>query len=275
MGIQFKKSEGQHMLINTTSIDKIIERAKIKHTDTILEIGSGTGNITMKLLEKAKKVIAFEPDRKLTKELKNKLYGNKVMMNKLKIIEDDALETEWPYFDKMISNIPFNISLPIILKLIQNNFHSAYILVQKEFADRLFAGPGDKNYSRLSVSFQAKFKAEHIMKVKKSSFIPQPKVDTCWIRIGRRQDVREIDIKQFDVLMKILFGRKNKTLLGNLNTPQFYKFLKETEHEKTPKKFIDDVLDDLNMKSTKVSKMSLKHFYKLFDHLKEKGINFE
>lgn len=273
--IQYKKSEGQHMLISMQIIDQIVEKAKIKHTDTLLEIGAGTGNITCKLLEKSKKVVAFETDKKLVKEIKNKLNNNKTHKNKLQIIEEDALTADWPHFDKMISNIPFNLSLPIILKLLQYNFKSAYILVQKEFADKMFAKPGESNYSRLTVNLKSMFKAEHVMKVKKTCFMPSPKVDTCWVKIEPKTDKPQVNSKEFDNMLKICFGRKNKTLLGNLNTPQFERFLKGTEFEKTPKRFLEDALNFLGFKNERSSKMSIDNFISLYNFFKNQGIVFE
>lgn len=263
------------MLINTQIIDKIISKANIKHTDTLLEIGCGTGNITTKLLEKAKKVVAYELDKRLSKELKDILKNNKTLKNKLDLREEDGLSADWPHFDKMISNIPFNISLPILLKLVQYNFHSSFILVQKEFADKLFAKPGDENFSRLTVNLKVMCKIEHILKVKKSSFIPPPKVDTCWVKIEPKTDKPNIDCVQFDNFLKVCFCRKNKTLAGNLQTPQFERFLKNTEFIKCSKKFILDSLTQLKLENIRPSKMTVNNFIEAYNFFKEKGIVFE
>lgn len=274
--IKFKKSEGQHILKNPGLIDTIIDKAKVKHTDIVLEIGAGTGNITVKLLLKARKVIAYEPDKKLAKELLNRVSRTPELKSKLELIQEDALTQDFPHFDLCISNIPFNISCPIILKLISYNFKSAYILVQKEFGDRLIARPGSDEYSRLSVAVQLIASVEHVVRVSKNSFVPPPKVDTCFMKIEPKVPRPPIDIKEFDNLLKICFSRKNKTLAGNLKS-----FTVEQKIKKNPELYnldvnvvIDQIVDNAKLTDFRTSKMDIEDFLRLLLEFKKANIHF-
>lgn len=275
--IKFKKSEGQHILKNHGLIDTIIEKAHIKHSDTVLEIGAGTGSITTKLLQKAKRVIAYETDKKLAKELLNKVNVSSELRNKLDLIQDDALRNDFPHFDLCVSNIPFNISCPVILKLIKYDFKCAYILVQKEFGDRLIARPGSKDYSRLSVIIQLIANVEHVMKVSKNSFVPPPKVDTCFMKIEPKVPRPPININEFDMLLKICFGRKNKTLLGNLKTPLIQAKIKNIKEfsNLNPDNVIDQIVDNVGLIDSRSSKMDIDDFLKLLLEFKQAGIHFD
>lgn len=272
--IKFKKSESQHILKNHGLIDTIIDKAKIKHTDIVLEIGAGTGVITYKLLQKARKVIAYESDKKLVKELQNKVTKHQELNHKLELIVGDVLRQDFPHFDVCISNIPFNISCPIIMKLLPCNFKSAYILVQKEFGDRMIAPVGSENYSRLSVMCQLIAQVEMVMKVSKNSFIPPPKVDTCFIKIEPRVPRPPIDVIEFDSLLKICFGRKNKTLSGNLKTATLQSIIRKIPAYKDydPDTIIDNILETLDFQEIRTAKMTVENFLQLLLQLKKSGI---
>lgn len=273
--IKFKKSESQHILKNHGLIDTIIEKARLKHSDIALEIGAGTGVITMKLLQKSQKVIAYESDKKLAKELMSKVRETSEFKSKLNLIVGDVLKHEFPHFDVCISNIPFNISCPIIMKLINYNFKSAFILVQKEFADRIIARPGSEDYSRLSVVCQLIGKMEIVMKVSKNSFIPPPKVDTCFLKIEPRVPRPPIDVREFDNLLKICFGRKNKTLSGNLKSSTLIERIKKIENFSIdPNSVIDKIMEKLGFDDIRTSKMDVEDFLKLMLEFKKLGIHF-
>ena len=140
------------------------------------------------------------------------------MKNKLDLIQEDALSQDFPDVDLCISNIPFNISRPIILKLISYKFKAAYILVQKEFGDRLIVRPDSNDCSRLSVAFQLIASIEHIVRVSKNRIDPPPKVDTYFTKIEPKVPRPPIDIREFENLLKICFNCKNKTLAGKLKS---------------------------------------------------------
>jgi len=279
-----RKSEGQHMLKNHGLIDTIIAKSKLKSTDIALEIGAGTGNITSKLLQKAKKVIAYEADKSLAKELRSRICKKGDLKNKLELIEGDALFHDFPHFDICISNIPFNISLPIILKLIACDFKCAYILVQKEFGDRLTASPGSQEYSRLSVITQLLAHVSHVMKVSKNSFSPPPKVDSCFVRIEPRVPRPPIDLTEFDNLLKICFGRKNKTLCANLKSATSLKNLAKPGPSNAPAdprsaadsgRLIEDVLERIGLLDARTSKMTVEDFLRLLLEFKRCDAHFD
>ncbi|KAI5148294.1 18S rRNA (adenine1779-N6/adenine1780-N6)-dimethyltransferase [Enteropsectra breve] len=274
--LHLKKSESQHMLKNTGLIDTIIGKARIKPTDTCLDIGAGTGSITMKLLEKAKKVVAYEPDRALARELQSKVSRISGLKNKLELIEGDVLYYDFPHFDVCVSNIPFHISLPIVLKLMSCNFKSAFLLVQKEFAERMYARPGTPSYCRLSVAVQMYAQVENVIRVSRNSFTPPPKVDSCFIRIEPKTPRPQIEFAEFDNLLKICFGRKNKLLSSNLKSANL-----ESKVEKIPalagvevSALVDSALAALKMEEARTSKMTIEDFLELFLYFKRVGLDF-
>ncbi|KAK7256965.1 hypothetical protein RIF29_30606 [Crotalaria pallida] len=212
-GISFHKSKGQHILKNPKLVDAIVEKAGIKTTDVILEIGPGTGNLTKKLLELGKKVIAVEIDPRMVDELRRRFQGTPYS-NRLTVIHGDVLKTELPYFDLCVANIPYQISSPLTFKLLghQPAFRCAIIMFQREFAMRLVAQPGDKLYCRLTVNTQLHSRISHLLKVGRNNFRPPPKVDSSVVRIEPRKPRIEVNQKEWDGFLRICFTRKNKTL---------------------------------------------------------------
>ncbi|KAH8946623.1 hypothetical protein BDL97_12G105800 [Sphagnum fallax] len=212
-GIQFQKSKGQHILKNPLIVQSIVQKAGLKSTDIVLEIGPGTGNMTMKLLEVAKKVIAVELDPRMVLELQRRVQ-NTPYVNHLQLIQGDILKTELPYFDVCVANIPYQISSPITFKLLSHRplFRCAVIMYQKEFAQRLVAQPGDPLFCRLSVNTQLLARVFHLLKVGKNNFRPPPKVDSSVVRIEPRTPLPPINFKEWDGLIRLCFNRKNKTL---------------------------------------------------------------
>ncbi|VDL59993.1 unnamed protein product [Hymenolepis diminuta] len=228
-GIRFQRDKGQHILKNPLVIQSIVEKAGIKPVDTVLEIGPGTGNLTMKLLEKARKVCAFELDPRMVAEL-HKRVQNTSYKNKLEITVGDAIkETEWPKFDLCVANLPYQISSPFIGRLItvQNHFRAAVVMLQKEFADRLLAQPGSKIYCRLSANAQFHFKIYQLIKVSRNSFKPPPRVDSTVIRIEPRHPKPPVSFAEWDSLLRLVFQRKNKTIGSNLKSDAVAAFLRK------------------------------------------------
>ncbi|CBI36945.3 unnamed protein product, partial [Vitis vinifera] len=187
-GVTFHKSKGQHILKNPLLVDSIVEKSGIKSTDVILEIGPGTGNLTKKLLEAGKSVIAVEVDPRMVLELQRRFQGTP-LSNRLKVIQGDVLRCDLPYFDICVANIPYQISSPLTFKLLAHRpvFRCAVIMFQREFAMRLVAQPGDNLYCRLSV-------------------------DSSVVRIEPRKPLPPVNFKEWDGLVRLCFNRKNKTL---------------------------------------------------------------
>ena len=208
-----QKSKGQHLLKNPMILNEIIAKSGIKPTDTVLEIGPGTGNLTMLLLEAAKKVIAIELDPRMVAQLLKRV-GVSEYQNKLQLIQGDVLKQQLPPFDLCVANIPYQISSPIVFKLLTHKplFKCAVLLIQREFAMRLVAKPNSEFYCRLSVNVQLLSKVEHIMKVSKKNFCPPPKVESSVVRIEPKHPLPDINYLEWDGLLRICFGRKNKTL---------------------------------------------------------------
>ncbi|KAK6121077.1 hypothetical protein DH2020_045170 [Rehmannia glutinosa] len=240
-GIPFHKSKGQHILKNPLLIDSIIQKSGIKSTDVILEIGPGTGNLTKKLLEAGKSVVAVELDPRMVLELQRRFQGTpysnrlkdmdsynhikyeekvKLILNvwkflaKFRSYKEMFLKCDLPYFDICVANIPYQISSPLTFKLLSHRplFRCAVIMFQREFAMRLVAQPGDTLYCRLSVNTQLLARVNHLLKVGRSNFRPPPKVDSSVVRIEPRKPLPPVNFKEWDGLVRICFNRKNKTL---------------------------------------------------------------
>ncbi|KAJ6791732.1 ribosomal RNA small subunit methyltransferase [Iris pallida] len=212
-GIPFEKSKGQHILKNPMLVETIVQKSGIKPTDVVLEIGPGTGNLTRKLLEAAKSVVAVELDPRMVLELNRRFQGTP-FSSKLQVIQGDVLKCDLPYFDICVANIPYQISSPLTFKLLAHRpaFRCAVIMFQREFAMRLVAQPGDNLYCRLSVNTQLLARVNHLLKVGRNNFRPPPKVDSSVVRIEPRRPLPPVSFKEWDGLMRICFNRKNKTL---------------------------------------------------------------
>ena len=209
-GMVFNKGHGQHILRNPLVISAIVEKAAIKSTDVVLEIGPGTGNLTEKLLQVAKKVIAFEIDPRMVTEL-HKRFQSSPLNSKLTVIRGNCLDHEFPYFDKCVANVPYAISSALVFKLLkQPQFKCAVLMFQREFALRLCAKPGSDIYCRLSVNTQLLARCSHLMKVSKNSFTPPPKVESSVVRLDPRHPPPPVNFDEWDGLVKLLFNRKNK-----------------------------------------------------------------
>ena len=212
-GIEFHKSKGQHILKNPLVVQSIIQKSGIKPTDTVLEIGPGTGNLTMQLLETCARVVAIELDTRMVLELQRRVAASPYA-SKLTLISGDVLRTELPYFDLCVANIPYQISSPLIFKLLAHRpaFRAAVLMVQREFAMRLVAKPGESLYCRLAANTQLLARCSHLLKVGKNNFRPPPKVDSSVVRIEPRNPPPPVNFTEWDGLVRLCFSRKNRTL---------------------------------------------------------------
>jgi len=212
-GIRFNTGLGQHILKNPLIVQSMVDKAGLRSTDVVLEVGPGTGNMTVKLLEKVKKVVACEIDPRLAAELQKRVQGCPYQQS-LQIVMGDVLKSDLPFFDVCVANIPYKISSPLVFKLLLHRpfFRCAVLMFQREFAQRLLAKPGDKLYCRLSVNTQLLARVHHLMKVGKNNFRPPPKVESSVVRLEPRNPPPPINFKEWDGLVRVAFLRKNKTL---------------------------------------------------------------
>lgn len=225
-GFRLSKSLGQNFLMDKNIIDEIIESAQIGPEDLVMEIGPGIGVITMEAAEKAKKVIAVEIDKNLIPILKETLkdYDNVEIINKdiLKTDVNGLIDGCKEKFAgvKILGNLPYYITTPIIMKLLEDGVKadSITIMMQKEVADRIKALPETKAYGALSVAVQYYCTAEAVVNVPKEVFMPQPKVDSTVLRLCIRKEKPVIleDRDMFFRCVKAGFGQRRKTLLNSL-----------------------------------------------------------
>ncbi|MEM5814648.1 MAG: 16S rRNA (adenine(1518)-N(6)/adenine(1519)-N(6))-dimethyltransferase RsmA [Candidatus Aenigmatarchaeota archaeon] len=199
---------GQHFLYDPKIAAKMCEAAEITRNDTVLEIGPGKGLITKELAARAKQVIAVEKDSVLADSLKG-FFGKNV-----EIINDDILAIGWPRFDKIVSNIPFEISSPLLEKIFEAR-KTAVLILQKEFAARLLAKPGEKDYSKLTVKCNYYCTAEKIGELKPGAFRPAPKVSAAIVRLTPKKPPFEADEKLWETA-NILFQHRRKTVRAAL-----------------------------------------------------------
>ncbi|KAF2722303.1 dimethyladenosine transferase [Polychaeton citri CBS 116435] len=205
---------GQHILKNPGIAQAIVDKADLKQSDIVLEVGPGTGNLTARILEQAKKVIAVEQDPRMAAEVTKRFQGTP-SQKRLEVILGDVIKLEQlPYFDVCISNTPYQISSPLTMKLLANlpAPRTCVLMFQREFAMRLFAKPGDKLYSRLSVNAQMWAKVDHVMKVGRNNFNPPPQVESNVVRITPKVPRPQISYDEWDGLLRLCFVRKNRVL---------------------------------------------------------------
>lgn len=222
----FQKKYGQNFLIDTGILEDIIEAAQIKEDDFVLEIGPGIGTMTQYLCEAARKVVAVEIDTNLIPILADTLsaYNNVEVLNEdiLKVdIRKLAQEHNQGKPIKVVANLPYYITTPIIMGLFESHvpIDSITIMVQKEVADRMQEGPGSKEYGALSLAVQYYAKPEIVVNVPPGCFMPQPKVGSAVIRLTRHEKppVDVISEKLLFQLIRASFNQRRKTLANGLN----------------------------------------------------------
>jgi 16S rRNA (adenine1518-N6/adenine1519-N6)-dimethyltransferase len=219
------KSLGQNFLIDQSILDKIIEGSELTKDDYVLEIGPGMGSMTQKLCESAGKVVAVEIDKNLLPVLKVTLeeYDNVTIINH-DILKLDLKKVFEEHFGdkkvKVIANLPYYITTPIIMKLLEDklNLQSITIMVQKEVGDRIKAAPGGKEYGALSVAVQYYARPSQVLLVPPHSFIPQPEVDSIVLKLDiLTNPAVEVESESlFFRVVKASFGQRRKTLLNAL-----------------------------------------------------------
>lgn len=260
-GFKFSKSLGQNFLIDGNIVRKIVDEGDITPEDYIIEIGPGMGTLTEELALRAKKVIAIEIDDTLLPILDETLgkydnvqviHGDVLKIDIEKLIEENL--SGGPV--KVVANLPYYVTTPIIAKLIEDNLNleSIIVMVQKEVAERMEAGPGGKEYGSLSVFVNFYSKPEIVVKVPKTVFMPQPKIDSAVIKLEIKKELPDVDKDKFFKIVKAAFSKRRKTILNSLSTYGF-NIEKET---------IKEALEKLNINvDTRAENLSVEDFIKI------------
>lgn len=234
-GFRLTKSLGQNFLVDNNILESIIDSADLTGDDVVFEIGTGVGTLTRELSRHAKKVIAIEIDKKLIPILKETLSG----CDNVTIINQDILKTDIEdlvdqYGEgrpiKIVANLPYYITTPIIMKFLESHIKvdSFVLMVQKEVADRIAAKPSTKDYGSLTVAIQYYADSSIMSTVPRSAFFPPPNVDSAVIKLSSRAE-RPVDVVDEKLFFKVIrgsFSKRRKTILNSLST--YEDFNKET-----------------------------------------------
>lgn len=225
-GFSFKKSLGQNFLIDTNVLNRIVDHAELTAESGAIEIGPGIGALTEQLARRSKRVLAFEIDQRLLPILEETLspYPNTKVINEdiLKADVQKAIEEEFAGLNDImvVANLPYYVTTPIIMKLLEDQLpiRGIVCMLQKEVADRIAAKPGSKNYGSLSIAIQYYTKAETVMIVPKTVFVPQPNVDSAVIRLTKLEEPAVIVKSEsfFFQVTRASFAQRRKTILNNL-----------------------------------------------------------
>ena len=274
-GIFANKSLGQNFLISEDVVENIVDAAEISKEDLIIEIGPGLGTLTKYLLEKAYKVICIELDTRMINILKDRfsLYQNleifnddvlKVNLNE--IIEKNKKDENIKHV-KLVANLPYYITTPIIMKLLEDKIsvESITVMVQKEVAERLIAIPGEEKSGAITYSVHYYADARKIIDVPNYSFIPEPEVTSSVIQIiglkNPRVDV--LDEKLFFKVIKAAFMQKRKTLVNALVNGKIF----------SNKEEVTEMLEKLNLDSKiRGEKLNLEDYKRIIDYIKMKNL---
>lgn len=224
-GFSFQKKYGQNFLIDGNILDKIIESAQITKEDCVLEIGPGIGTMTQYLAEKAREVVAVEIDKNLIPILEDTLsdYDNVTILNKdiLKVdIHKIIEEKNGGEPIKVVANLPYYITTPIIMSLFESHvpLKSVTVMVQKEVADRMQVGPGTKDYGALSLAVRYYAEPTVVARVPASCFMPRPNVDSAVVRLTcfEKPPVEVTDEAYLFAVIRASFNQRRKTLANGL-----------------------------------------------------------
>ncbi|KAK0476661.1 S-adenosyl-L-methionine-dependent methyltransferase [Armillaria novae-zelandiae] len=278
---------GQHILKNPAIAQKIVDTANLRPTDKVLEVGPGTGNLTMRILEKAKLVTAVEMDPRMAAELTKRVQG-KPEQRKLEVIIGDFVKADLPYFDVCISNTPYQISSPLIFRLLSHRPlpRVCVLMFQREFALRLLARPGSNLWSRLSANVQLFAKVDHVMAVGKNNFRPAPMVESSVIRMVPLDPPPPVKFEEYDGLGRIIFSRRNKTIHGNFMAKGVIDMLEKNwrtwcsetnriiEDNVDMKAKIEAVLEETGNTENRAAKMDVDDLLKLLSAFHDIGVHF-
>lgn len=267
----FQKKFGQNFLIDTHVLDKIIRAAKITKDDLVLEVGPGIGTMTQYLAEAARGVIAVEIDKNLIPILSDTLQG----YDNVKVINADILKVDVRKLAeeenegkpvKVVANLPYYITTPIIMGLFETHVpvESITVMVQKEVAQRMQTGPGNKDYGALSLAVQYYAKPYIVANVPPNCFLPRPKVGSAVIRLARHESP-PVEVKDEKLLFDIIrasFNQRRKTLANGL---------RNADRLDIPREIIVEAIERLG-KGAEVrgESLTLEEFARLSNYIRER-----
>lgn len=264
----FQKKFGQNFLIDTNILEGIVKGAEITKDDCVLEIGPGIGTMTQYLCENAKFVIAVEIDKNLIPILNDTLseYSNKVIINE-DVLKLDINELTNKYNDgkpiKVVANLPYYITTPIIMGLFESHvpLDSITVMVQKEVADRMKVGPGTKDYGALSLAVQFYSRPDILMIVSANCFVPRPNVDSAVIKLTlhKKMPVTVKNEALMFTLIRAAFNQRRKTMVNALTNAGINNVTKEN---------VLSALEKMNLPATiRGEALTLAEFATLSDYL--------
>ena len=268
--ITANKKLGQNFLISDEVINEIINASEVNKTDLVIEIGPGLGTLTSKLLEKAGKVIAIELDTKMLKILQDRffLYKNFVLLNAdvLKVDLNTLIAENKGELNnvKIVANLPYYITTPIVMKLLEEKIpvDSITVMVQKEVADRLTALPGEKLSGAITYTVNYYAEASKIIFVDRNNFIPAPEVDSEVIKLKIRQEPA-VNVKNEEVFFRLIkesFSHRRKTLVNGLENSGMFK----------DKEQIKQLLEKMNLETNvRGENLSINQFAELSNLISE------
>ncbi|MFT8323205.1 MAG: 16S rRNA (adenine(1518)-N(6)/adenine(1519)-N(6))-dimethyltransferase RsmA [Bacillus sp. (in: firmicutes)] len=271
-GFSFKKSLGQNFLIDTNILRNIVEHAELSAESGAIEVGPGIGALTEQLAKRSKKVVAFEIDQRLLPILDETLapYKNTKVIHedilKANVKEVIAAEFEGINDIMLVANLPYYVTTPIIMKILEEGLplRGIVVMLQKEVAERISAKPSTKEYGSLSIAIQYYTVPEVVMIVPKTVFVPQPNVDSAVIKLTRRETPL-VSVKNEDFFFQITrasFAQRRKTILNNLSS--------QLENGKQKKEEIIEALQEVGIDpSRRGESLSIEEFARLSDALYE------
>lgn len=202
-----KKRLGQNFTVDSGILRKLVAYASLTKDDVVLEVGAGLGFLTQLLSSECKRVVAVEVDPQLVGFLRKQLQS----LQNVELIEGDILKVSLPFFNKVVSAPPYSISSPLLFRLLENKFDWAVLVLQKEFAERLVASVGSKDYGRITVTIYYRAEVELLDTVPRTVFYPPPDVDSVMVRLKPRSPPFKVDDeKMFFEVVRTLFTQRNK-----------------------------------------------------------------
>lgn len=263
-GLRANKKLGQNFLISEDVVNEIVEKSDITSDDVIIEIGPGLGTLTKELVKRAKKMFAIELDENMIEILNTRFQ----VFQNLEIINDDVLKVDLKELTKdfsnikVVANLPYYITTPIIMKLLEDriNIKSITVMVQKEVGERLCATHLDKEYGAISVSVRYYTNPQIIIDVPKENFLPSPEVDSCVIKLDLLENPR-VELKNeklFFRLIKGAFTQRRKTINNSLTCTG------------KSKEEINEILQKLNIEpKLRAENLSLEDYARISDLMSE------